>query len=91
MLNEYIIDFERINKLTVHESDSRNASNPYASSQYSITKSILKDYIKIYMDHLSPRHDPENEKFQMVVEVLHWNKILISAADIRDHKIDKLI
>lgn len=35
MINEYIIDFERINKLTVHQNDNPNtASNAYGGPQY---------------------------------------------------------
>jgi hypothetical protein len=93
MINDYIIDFERLNKLTVHENDNPNvASNTHGVPNYcySITRGLIKEYIKIYMDHLGSRHEPDT-KFQKAVEVLHWNKILISAADIRDHKIDELI
>ena len=92
MISEYIIDFERLNQLTVHENDNPNATNAYGPNYcYSITRGIIKEYMKIYMDHLYLRHDPKDEKFKEVVEVLHWNKILISAADIRDQKINKLI
>lgn len=94
MRNEYIIDFERLNNLTVHQNDNPNvAANAYGGPNYcySITRAIIKDYMKIYMNHLGTRHDSEDEKFQRAVEVLHWNKILVSAADIRDHKINELI
>lgn len=56
-----------------------------------ITRAIIKDYMKIYMDHLNKHPFSNDERFQKVVEVLHWNKILISASDIRDSKIDDLI
>lgn len=93
MINEYIVDFERLNKLTVHENDNPNASNTYNGIPnycYNITRGIIKEYMKIYMDHLNPQHNTD-DKFQKAVEVLHWNKILISAADIRDNKINSII
>lgn len=94
---KYIIDFERINELTAHPSDSTN-NNGYGGQSnlcYSITKKCIKFYIDTYLEYDAAnsrsRLGLSESRYLEAIDVLHWNKILISISDIRDDKIDKIV
>lgn len=90
--NTYIIDFDRINELTTHPND--NPSNtlsigtPYL---YSHTRKILKEYIEIYMNHNTTVQWSDDRRYLQVCEILHYNRILVSQADIRDNKLNSIL
>jgi len=88
----YIIDFERINELTLHPADGRDNSAYGSTSIYSVTKNLVKSYMEIYEDRNRKKNRNYNdEEIQEAIDILIYNKILISPADIRDQKIDKIL
>lgn len=100
MINEYVIDFERLNELTTHPNDNPISGGLNTGSFcYSSTRRCIKEYMDIYMDATMRKGTtlglhiagPTKEVYNKVIEVLHFNKILISSADIRDKKIDTIV
>lgn len=101
MFGKYIIDFNRVNELTVNEyRDNHPTENPYDSNRvvtYSLTRNILKDYLQIYREHteVSRRKKDEGdfylEKMDMIIKTLIYNKVLIPYSQIRDEEIDKVL
>lgn len=93
--NDYIIDFERINKLTSHPNDNPNAGGAFAATfVYGITRKILKDYLEIFVTYNKVSRVPSkvsDDEYLKACEVLHFNKILVSKADIRDNKINNVL
>ena len=88
----YIIDFERINQLTSSPNDNPSSGGGYngPSFCYQISRKILKEYMEIYTDRIS-RRATTDEQFASIVETLRYNGILLTEADIRDRKLDKLL
>lgn len=93
--NDYIIDFERVNKLTTHPNDNPNSGGAFAATfMYGISRKILKDYLEIFATYNKIGARPgkvSDEDYLKACEVLHFNKILINKADIRDNKIDEVL
>ncbi len=90
---DYVIDFDRINKLTYHTND--NPKEGYGGSYaYGISKSLIKDYIEIYMDRIKNNLGKmrySEETFKEAIDILHYNRILISKSDMRDKKIVNIL
>ena len=89
MTSDYVIDFERINQLTTTAFDKENGSPIGPILGHGISKSIIKDYLKIYQERDSKFAN--QVKVQEDIETLQYNKILLSRADIRDGKIDEVL
>lgn len=86
----YIIDFERINQLTVHPMDAQQNKESYIPvSIYSITKSFMKRCILRFEDQFSKRY-VINEKDNKLFNILHHNKIILSPQDIRNSRIEEV-
>ena len=89
MESDYVIDLERLNKLTTHHNDNPNNTNNFGTSfAYSTTRGVIKEYMKIYLDKDSRK---PNLKLPEVIETLHYNGILVSKSDIRDGKIQSIL
>lgn len=93
MINNLIIDFERLNKLTAHPNDDPSKSPGYGGPifTYNITRKVLKEYIEIYTQYKINNTNITNEQYNNIVNTLKYNKILISPADIRDKKIKYIL
>lgn len=97
MVNEFIIDFDRLNQLTCHPNDNAtNALSVYPNYMYAETRKLIKSYMTIYTEYTLPTRGTQGSKisedsYLKVVEILHFNRILISSADIRDGKINKVL
>lgn len=89
----YIIDFERVNQLTSHPNDNPNSTGAYTTGTfcYSISRKYIKDLIEFYLNKEDVRHLTPNITWEEVVDILVFNKVLISKSDIRDRKINELI
>ena len=89
----YIIDFDRVNELTTHPNDGKDKS-PYAltTSVYSITKNYMKRYLEIFEDRDRKKSKQySDEEVKEAIAILVYNRVLISQADIRDEKINKIL
>lgn len=75
---KYIIDLERINSLTVSKMDEEEDRIHH----YSISKSIIRDMITIYLRGV------KNESYEDAILTLTFNKILIP---LRDLKLDDIL
>lgn len=90
----YIIDFERINKLSTHPNDHLSEKSlDGALFTYGITRKTIKEYLEAYHKYTiegTKRNlsDSEAKRFQMVIDTLEYNRILI---DKRDHKIGEIL
>jgi hypothetical protein len=100
MTSDYIIDFERVNELTAHPNDDPSKTNGYATPfTYAISRKLLKEYIDIYVGYDpsevykmgNKQRRVEPDQYENIVNTLKYNKVLISSADIRDKKIDKVL
>ena len=95
--NTYILDFDRINKLTAHPNDNPNNSQGFTTGYcYSITRKILKEYLDIYTQYNITGNNSRNrtiteEEYLQICEVLHYNRILVSQSDIRDNKLNQVL
>ena len=95
--NDFVIDFERVNQLTSHKHDNPT-EGVNGSYCYSINRKVITQLIEIYMSHKffgyqkkgSTVYTPEKEYLE-AVEILHYNRVLISNADLRDKKLDSLL
>lgn len=94
MIN-YIIDFERVNQLTTHPKDSESGS-PMGGilSPNGVSRKIIKDYLEYYNNYMDSKFkgrstfDASDDKFNMVVDTLLYNGILV---DKRDKKLDQIL
>lgn len=87
----YIIDFERINKLSTHPNDHLSEKSlEGALFTYGITRKTIKEYLEVYHNYGTKRNlsDSEYKRLQMVIDTLEYNRILI---DKRDHKIGEIL
>ena len=92
----YIIDFDRVNQLTSHENDNPNSTGIIqpGSFCYSISRKYLKELVDVFLAKGSKYRYSDSsidETYDFVVKTLRYNKILITEADIRDGKIEKII
>jgi hypothetical protein len=86
----YIIDFERINELSGSHTADKNS--PYgASTVHSTTKNLIRKYIEVYESRSGGRQSFSVDEIKEAIDILVYNKILISPSDIRDRKIDKIL
>ena len=78
-----IINFERINQLTVHPSD-----NPSSGTFcYSITRKLIKECIDI----IQTKNSYSDDSYQTALDILKYNKIILDESDIRNDKLDNLL
>lgn len=90
--NTYVIDFDRVNKLTAHPNDNpHNTSNFGATFIYSHTRKLIKEYLEIYTQYNITKKIVDYESYLQACEVLHYNRILVSQADIRDKKLNSVL
>lgn len=85
MVNDDIIDFERINELTIIAKDDTIYNS---ISGATISRKIIKDMMEIFTEN-KPYRSPE--QLEYIIETLRYNKILISKASLRDKKIESII
>lgn len=91
----YIIDFERVNQLTTHPKD-KESDIPMAGplSPHGVSRKIIKDYLEIYHTFVSNKlkgrvtSDVSEERFNMIVDTLLYNGILV---DKRDKRIEEVL
>lgn len=91
----YIIDFERVNQLTMHPRDNQSDLPMTAIlSPHGVSRKIIKDYLEIYHTFVSNKlkgrvtSDVSEEKFNMIVDTLLYNGILV---DKRDKRIEEVL
>lgn len=95
-MTNYIIDFERINQLTMHPKDKESdmTIGTGVLSPHGVSRKIIKEYIEIYNQYLYDKHKTRSsnaisdQRFQMVVDTLLYNGILI---DKRDKRIEQVL
>jgi len=91
---EYVIDFDRINELCVHPNDDPKGgiSGIFVNS---LNRQIIKEYLNIYTDSVTSHGNIRKKHSEVtlieVIETLHFNRILVSKADIRDCKINEVL
>ena len=92
----YIIDFERVNQLTTHLKD-KEVDGPMGNtvlSPHGVSRKIIKDYLEIYHTFVSNKlkgrvtSDVSEERFNMIVDTLLYNGILV---DKRDKRIEQVL
>jgi hypothetical protein len=93
---DYIIDIERVNELTVHQKideQIKEGAIGGVSFSFGISRRLLKEYLSIYqmVNGGSPNRGVSENKMEHILKTLHYNKIIISPADIRDKEIDKVL
>ena len=88
MKSEYVIDFERLNELTTHPNDDPKGTTGFASGYcYTTTRKIIKDLVEIYTQ-FSKSNRITQEEYDMAVETLFYNGILVN---VRDKKIEEVL
>ncbi len=91
MLNDYIVDIDRLNELTVHPNDNLQTgfSGTFCCTQ---ARKIVKTCMDIYTEYnFNRRKISDEDIYNRAVEILHFNRILVSASDIRDGRINKVL
>tara|TARA_R110000772_G_scaffold64185_1_gene143545 strand:- start:8628 stop:8915 length:288 start_codon:yes stop_codon:yes gene_type:complete len=89
---DYIIDFDRVNELTVNEKIDQQVKEGQMGGvnfSYRSTRRVLYEYLDKYKS-LRPNLK-QDDRIDHIVKTLHYNKILISPADIRDKEIEKVL
>ena len=87
--NDYIIDFDRVNRLTTTIYDDPNdKSNPFVAGKFafSVSRKVIKEYIDIFHQSRNISSDIEH-----IVNTLEYNGILIHKSTIRDKKINDIL
>ena len=90
--SDYIIDFERVNKLTTSIYDDPNdKSNPFSDGKFafSVSKKIIREYLDNF-NSMSERNTNE-DKMNHIINTLEYNGVLIHKSTIRDQKIEELL
>lgn len=89
---DYIIDFERVNKLTSSIYDDPNdKSNPFTEGKFafSVSRKLIKEYLDRFSS-MTERNAPD-DKMQHIINTLEYNKIIVHKSTIRDQKIDEIL
>lgn len=89
--SNYIIDFDRVNELTtIVYSERVKQSSAFSDGNigYTLSRKMISDFLNKFTQFKSTTTD---EEMNFIIETLVYNKILITKADIRDTKIDKVI
>lgn len=89
--SDYIIDFDRVNELTtIVYSERVKQSSAFSDGNigYTLSRKIISDFLNKFTQSKSSTTD---EEMNFIIETLVYNKILITKADIRDTKIDKVL
>jgi hypothetical protein len=92
MKNNYIIDFDRVNQLTVSIYDDPNdTSSPFSAGKFafSLSRRIIKEYIDAFQS--ISKGDTISDKMEHIVNTLEYNGILIHKSTIRDRKINEIL
>ena len=90
--SDYIIDFERVNKLTTSIYDDPNdKSSPFSDGKFafSVSRKIIREYLENF-NSMSERNTKE-DKMNHIINTLEYNGILIHKSTIRDQKIEELL
>lgn len=85
--NEYVIDFDRVNELTVHPTDNMNQTGYQPILLYGISRKLITKYLEIYTDSVI-RGKEVNDS---IIKTLLWNRILVGKSEIRDKRINEII
>lgn len=90
-MSEYVIDFLKVNELTVHPNDNPNTTGYIPGTFcYNISRKMIREYLDIYREYPGTNKISE-KKYLDAVSQLVFNKILISKSDIRERRIDEII
>jgi hypothetical protein len=104
-IEDWVIDFDRVNELTTTSKDSPDAGHT-GTYYFSTSKKIVKDYVDKFIDSYlgqtptirgrSQTHTPTkstNIELEHITKTLIWNRILVDRSDskIRDEKLDKIL
>lgn len=92
MIQDYIIDFERVNELTTSiYDDPDDDSNPYQKGKFSF--SVSRKLIREYLDKFSMMSDriTESNKTTHIINTLEYNGIIIHKSTIRDNKLKQIL
>lgn len=91
MCDDYVIDFARINELTVHPNDNPNSTGfSPGTFCYHINRKLIREYLDIYIQYPNTNKITE-QAYRDAVKNLNFNKILLSKNDIREKRIDEII
>jgi hypothetical protein len=86
IINNYILDFERLNELTSNKND--NPTEGYTGTFfYGISKKILKKYLDVFIGELKVSEDETKH----IIDTLVYNRILIHKSIIRENRIDEIL
>lgn len=91
--SDYIIDFDRVNELTtIVYSERVKQSSAFSDGNigYTLSRKMISDFLNKFTQPKSSSTTTD-EEMNFIIETLVYNKILITKADIRDTKIDKVI
>lgn len=94
---DYIIDFDRINELSINQDIDKNVkenSIGHVGFSYSISRRVLKEYVDTFYllsKSTLPAKFRDTDKINHIIKTLHYNKVLLSPADIRSKEIDKVL
>lgn len=89
--SDYIIDFDRVNELTTIVYSERVKQSSVLSDGnigYTLSRKMISDFLNKFTQSKSSTTD---EEMNFIIETLVYNKILITKADIRDTKINKVL
>ena len=89
--SDYIIDFDRVNELTtIVYSERVKQSSAFSDGNigYTLSRKMISDFLNKFTQSKSSTTD---EEMNFIIETLVYNKILITKADIRDTKINKVL
>ena len=89
--SDYIIDFDRVNELTtIVYSERVKQSSAFSDGNigYTLSRKMISEFLNKFTQSKSSTTD---EEMNFIIETLVYNKILITKADIRDTKIDKVL
>ena len=89
-LEDFIIDFDRVNELSSTKDDNPNEGH-VGTYHFAISRKIVKQYLDIFVGDGQMSKSKHEEILPHVINTLIYNRILIHKATLRDNKIDKIL
>ena len=89
-LEDFIIDFDRVNELSSTKDDNPNEGY-LGTYHFAVSRKIVKQYLDIFVGDGQMSKSKHEEILPHVINTLVYNRVLIHKATLRDNKIDKIL
>jgi len=86
-INDFIIDFDRVNELSSTKSDSDEGYN--GTYHFAVSRKLIKEYLDVLFGDSKLRKN--DDMVEHIINTLIYNRILVHAATIRKDRIEEIL